>query len=127
VPTQQHTVLIVDDEPSVRSMLADVLRGEGYRVLSAAHGRDALVTLRRGARPCLILLDMLMPEMDGWQFAAELRADPNLASIPFAAIGANPRYAADAPRIGARRWLGKPIDLQALFTTVEELCGAEAS
>jgi CheY-like chemotaxis protein len=118
-----HTVLVVDDEPAIREMLEDVLSSEGCRVITAPDGVAALDRLREGSsRPCVILLDMLMPRMNGWQFARELRADNKLSEIPFALIGANPSFAADAESLGADRWLGKPLHLEQLLSTVDELC-----
>ncbi|MDQ2933796.1 MAG: response regulator [Chloroflexota bacterium] len=119
-----HTVLVVDDEPAIRQLLDDLLSAEGHAVLSATDGRNALEQLRSGARPCVILLDLMMPLLDGWQTAQELRGDPELRTIPFAVIAANPRYEAEAYRMGAAAWLGKPLDVAALLETVEHLCQA---
>lgn len=119
-----HTVLIVDDEPAIRQLLADLLSAEGHAVLSATDGRNALEQLRSGARPCVILLDLMMPLLDGWQTAEQLRGDPELRTIPFAVIAANPRYEADAYRMGAAAWLGKPVEIDTLLETVEHLCQA---
>lgn len=120
---QTHTVLVVDDEPAVREMLEDVLTSEGHTVITATDGLDALERLRGAApRPCMILLDLMMPRMDGWAFADQLHADEQFRDIPFAVIAANPRFQADAPRLGARRWLGKPLQLDDLLDTVEQLC-----
>ena len=119
-----HTVLVVDDEPAIRQLLDDLLSAEGHAVLSATDGRNALDKLRAGARPCVILLDLMMPLLDGWQTAQQLRSDPELRSIPFAVIAANPRYEADAYRMGAAAWLGKPVEIDALLETVEHLCQA---
>jgi two-component system chemotaxis response regulator CheY len=118
-----HTVLVVDDEPSVRELLEDILTSEGHTVLTATDGADALERLRGAApRPCMILLDLMMPRMNGWEFAARLHEDEGLRDIPFAVIAANPRFEPDAPRIGARKWLGKPLQLDDLLDTVEQLC-----
>ena len=119
-----HTVLVVDDEPAIRQLLEDLLSAEGHAVLSATDGRSALQQLHSGARPCVILLDLMMPLLDGWQTAQQLRGDPELRTIPFAVIAANPRYEADAYRMGAAAWLGKPLDIAALLETVEQLCQA---
>jgi two-component system, chemotaxis family, chemotaxis protein CheY len=119
-----HTVLVVDDEPAIRQLLDDVLSAEGHAVLSATDGRHALDQLHSGARPCVILLDLMMPLLDGWQLAEQLRDDPELRTIPFAVIAANPRYEADAYRIGAAAWLGKPLEVSTLLETVEHLCRA---
>ncbi|HET8571594.1 MAG TPA: response regulator [Candidatus Limnocylindria bacterium] len=120
---QAHTVLVVDDEPAVREMLEDVLSSEGHEVMTAPDGAAALDALRGGtSRPCMILLDLMMPRMNGWDFAEELRRDEQLRDIPFVIIAANPRFASDAPRLGARSWLGKPLQLDDLLNTVDELC-----
>ncbi len=119
-----HTVLVVDDEPAIRQLLDDLLSAEGHAVVSATDGRNALDQLRAGVRPCVILLDLMMPLLDGWQTAEQLRGDPELSTIPFAVIAANPRYEADAYRMGAAAWLGKPLEIDALLNTVEHLCRA---
>jgi chemosensory pili system protein ChpA (sensor histidine kinase/response regulator) len=70
----------------------------------------------------VILLDLMMPRMNGWQFAEELHADPALRELPLAVVAANPRFKPDAERLGARRWLGKPVDIDELLATVDDLC-----
>ncbi|MDQ6682439.1 MAG: response regulator [Chloroflexota bacterium] len=119
-------VLVVDDEPAIRQMLEDILGGEGHQVVTVPDGRAALQRLHDGLLPCLILLDLMMPRLNGWQLAAHLRADPRLRPIPFVLIAANPRFAAETEALGARKWLGKPINLEDLLQTVEEFCGRAA-
>ncbi|HEY8516723.1 MAG TPA: response regulator [Candidatus Binatia bacterium] len=83
-------VLLIEDEDSVREAIAAVLDTEGYRVRTARHGREALEMLRGGLRPCMIILDLMMPVMDGWQFRAEQLRDPELLKIPtvvYSAVG----------------------------------------
>lgn len=118
----QHTILVVDDESSIRDLLRDILAFEGHQVHVATNGHQALEQLRGGGRPCVVLMDLVMPGMNGWELAARIHADPALAEIPLVVIAANPRHADDAARIGAERWLGKPLDLDRLFATVDELC-----
>lgn len=120
----RHTVLVVDDEPAIRQMFEDILTGEGSDVVSATDGRAALDLLNDGAQPCVILLDLMMPRMNGWQFAAHLQADAALRDLPFAIVAANPRFRDDAERLGASRWLGKPVDIGDLLETVDDLCVA---
>ena len=119
-------VLVVDDEPAIRQMLEDILGAEGHRVVTVPDGGEALARLRGGLTPCLILLDLMMPRLNGWQLAHQLQADPLLKLIPFVLIAANPHFAADAEKLGARKWLGKPINLEDLLATVEEYCGPVA-
>ena len=77
-----NTVLIVDDDLPVRTALKELFETEGYAVALAANGRAALNHLRKGLRPSVILLDLMMPVMDGWDFRNEQLADPALKDIP---------------------------------------------
>jgi CheY-like chemotaxis protein len=81
-PLDPPSVLIVDDEPGVVSGLAELLESEGYEVATASDGVDALDQLRRGLRPSAILLDLMMPRMDGWDFRHEQMKDDELKEIP---------------------------------------------
>ena len=85
---QSARILVVDDERSVRMMLETALRAQGYRVQSAANGREALQILRKGLRPSAIILDLMMPVMDGWDFRGEQLRDPALKDIPVVVVTA---------------------------------------
>jgi CheY-like chemotaxis protein len=118
-------VLIVDDDPGVRGLLVDLLEDEGYQVASAANGEEALALLRSGtARPCVILLDLMMPVMNGWQFRGEQQSDPALASIPTLVLSAGENLARTATTLDAQAFFSKPIDLDALLQTVAAFCSA---
>jgi two-component system response regulator MprA len=82
-------VLIVEDDHDIRECMADALEVEGYSVALAANGREALEKLRAGVRPDLILLDLLMPVMSGWEFRHEQLADPLLSGIPVVVVSAS--------------------------------------
>jgi CheY-like chemotaxis protein len=88
LPSQQgsKSILLVEDCPIVQGAMRMVLEWEGYRVLSAANGQEALDLLRGGARPALILLDVAMPVLDGRAFRKEQKADPDLAGIPVVVV-----------------------------------------
>lgn len=118
---ERREILVVDDEPAVRLLLSDFLEDEGYRVVTVADGQEALERFRRGERPCFMLLDLMMPRLNGWELAHRLRADPKLQPVPFAVIASNPA-ARDGDGLGATRWLGKPIDLDLLLETLDEHC-----
>jgi CheY-like chemotaxis protein len=75
-------VLVVDDDPLIRDTMSEILVESGYQVLTAAHGGEALDLLRKGPRPGAIILDLMMPVMDGWQFLEEKSRDDALAPIP---------------------------------------------
>jgi signal transduction histidine kinase len=114
-----RTVLIIDDEQDIREIFETVLRYDGYDVLSASDGEQAMDLLRRGARPDAILLDLMMPQMDGWQFRVAQRQDPALASIPVIAVSAD--RTAKAAAIDANAYLAKPVDVNALLLTLDRL------
>lgn len=113
-------VLIVDDDPDLRLLMEETLDLEGYRVASAVNGANALETIEREAMPDLILLDMKMPVMDGAEFARRFRARHDHAS-PIVVVTAAADASKSAEAIGARGWLGKPFDLDALLETVARL------
>jgi two-component system chemotaxis response regulator CheY len=101
-------VLIVDDAPDIRLILTVALTDVGYQVASAANGQEALVLLRDAAeRPCVIVLDLMMPIMDGWTFLAEQQADEALAAIPVIILTAAPTTLEAAQARGARAVLQK--------------------
>ena len=120
-----HQVLVVDDDAGIRSLLSCVLTDEGHAVSEARNGAEALAALRgTQARPCLALIDLMMPVMNGWELAAHLRDDPDLPRIPFVLVSAYPLKSWDARELGAASSLGKPVDLERLLATVHEHCAA---
>lgn len=110
-------VLVVEDDEDVRLAVATVLTDEGYRVLTASHGREALDVLEQGAQPCLVLLDLMMPVMDGWQVLEEMQQHAAMAAIPVIVLSASRDAGPPAPNV--RRYLKKPIGLDVLLREVE--------
>jgi len=104
-------ILIVDDDAEFRAVLRQVLEDEGCAVSEAADGRAALDVLRGTALPHLILLDLMMPVMNGWDFHAEVQKDPSLAGIPVAVLSA----VGQMRPFGLMHELHKPIDLPNLL------------
>ena len=117
-----RSVLIVEDDFDVRDALSQLLEFEGYVVAGAANGQEAIDHLRSTPRPAAILLDLMMPVMDGFQFRSELMHDPTLASIPVIIISADASVAEKAARMGATAYLRKPIEVDALLHTLERFC-----
>jgi CheY-like chemotaxis protein len=113
------TLLVVEDDLDVRETLCDILIDEGYQVVQAGHGAEALARLRDGVRPHLILLDMMMPVMDGWAFRAAQRADPELAGIPVIVMTAHIGPQEATRDLEAVALLRKPIRLDALLAAIE--------
>ena len=118
----QLDVLVVEDDRDTREMIERFLELEGFGVGSAANGAAALAALERGRRPRVILLDLMMPVMNGWEFREAQRRQPDLASIPVVVVtAAGPRT--EIPFIPADGWLSKPVDFDALLDTIRPYCG----
>jgi CheY-like chemotaxis protein len=115
-------VLVVDDDFEIRDVLSQLLEEEGYRVQSAANGQEAIGRLRAGATPCVILLDLMMPVMNGWQFRSEQAADPALAQIPVVVISASRNIDEKALALDAADLLHKPLELDHLLDVVSRYC-----
>ena len=117
-------VLVVDDDSGIRETLAEVLGDEGYDVLTAVHGRDALDKLRAdGRQPCVILLDLMMPVMTGSQFYAEQQKDPKLAAVPVVVISADGNVAFKAQSFGGE-YVAKPVRIEKVLEIIHRHCGA---
>jgi len=105
------TVLVIDDDADVRDLVSVALTADGYRVDGVANGREALHHLRSHAETCIILLDLMLPVMDGVQFRAAQLRDRSLAWIPVVVMSAAADGRRQARDIGARRFVRKPLDL----------------
>jgi len=114
------TVLVVDDDPSVRGLLTKTLEKEGYRVVSAGNGVEALA-LAREHRPQAITLDVLMPQMDGWSALKEFKADATLRDIPVIMVSVLNERGMAIP-LGAADYVTKPVDRQRLAEILREHC-----
>lgn len=104
-------MLVVDDEPSVRDLYVDALTEAGHRVEVASGGEAALHRLRRGSVPCVVLSDVRMPRMDGWDFAREVARDPGLNSVPVVVLTGDRILSLTSP---ARDKPFNPVELDAL-------------
>jgi CheY-like chemotaxis protein len=109
-------ILVVEDDPTLRESLTELLEDEGYCVYSAGDGAEALRVLVKIAKPSVILLDLMMPVMNGWELISALKRDDRFADIPVAVCSAVPQQ--KPPEI---RFIEKPINLVTLIETVEEL------
>jgi CheY-like chemotaxis protein len=116
------SILIVDDDADIREALVDVLTDHGYPAHAVAHGAAALAALKGGMRPCLILLDLMMPVMDGITFRQHQLADPDLEQLPVLVISAGNDLSLHAQALGAVESLRKPIDLDKLLAAVARHC-----
>ena len=114
------SILIVEDEALIRTLLTEILEDEGYHVVSEANGLAALSYLRQHAHPRLILLDLGMPVMTGWEFRAEQQRHRTLREIPVIAMSALPDLDRIATLLGVAGCLNKPIDIELLLGTVAQ-------
>lgn len=119
----QGTILLVDDDDDTRNCVTSVLEGEGYDVLTARNGREALDVLASHDAPDLVLLDLMMPVMSGWDVLDALEKAPRLAALPIVVFTAAGEPAAHESAIG-RPVLRKPIDLDLLLDMVAKFCAA---
>jgi len=116
-------VLIVEDDEDVRDFMDVLLRGSGYDTMTAANGAIGIEMMHH-RKPCIVLLDMMMPVMDGWTFRARQIADPELEGIPVVCLTAifEPQVVAERLKL---RCLSKPVDFDRLLAEVSSACRAE--
>jgi CheY-like chemotaxis protein len=113
-------VLIVEDDVELRDMMAQLLAIEGYNTATVANGREALDYLHNGDRPHVILLDLMMPVMDGWEFRRRMQSDPEIADLPVIVLSALDH--SRAKDVDAAAFLKKPLDFDRLLTLVRQHC-----
>jgi CheY-like chemotaxis protein len=120
----QWTVILVDDEPDTLNLIHEILTYQGAQVITAASGAECLACLVQ-VQPTLILMDLAMPDMDGWQLLKQVRAQPHLAGVPVVAMTAyySDRVMDEAERVGFDDFLPKPIKANDLLTHLKQLLG----
>jgi len=118
----EKRVLVIDDEPTIRELITDALCEFGFEVEAAANGAAAFEVMRRWA-PDAIVLDLMMPRLDGTAFVDLLRLNPGFQSIPVLLVTASYSAQEAAERIGAKAFLAKPFELDRLIELVAELTG----
>jgi CheY-like chemotaxis protein len=120
--TDSPLVLVVEDDLDFREVLSELLRAEGFSVLAAANGLEAFERLRAGFLPSVIVTDLNMPKMDGWQFRKTQLADPALRDIPTVVMsGTATPGEASLSRLGAIEFLPKPIQVDTLMVLLQRL------
>jgi CheY-like chemotaxis protein len=112
-------VLVVEDEEDVREVIVFCVERHGHRAVGAPNGQEALALLRGAEPPCVIILDLVMPIMDGWHMLAALRSDPRLERIPV--VIASAHVATNMPA-GVEAVLAKPFEMAELTHSVEKFC-----
>jgi len=126
---QCKSILVVEDQSDIREAMTDTLQTEGYDVYSASSGEQALELIGEIPYPPLILLDMMMPRTNGWEFLEMRKKDPKLADLPVVLVTAVNESDALVPRSGevkAEGHLSKPIDVDSLLKVVSTYCNPSA-
>ena len=118
----EHLVLLVDDHEEARDALAMLLKNEGFAVREASDGQEALDALYDGPRPCLVVLDLMMPGMDGWEFRRRQLRSPLFARIPTVVLSGHANLSAAATGLSAHEILAKPVVLGRLLELVRDYC-----
>ena len=119
-------ILIVEDDPDILAMMVTALGDEGYRVATAQDGEEALASARRD-RPDLIVLDLMLPRMNGLQFRAEQRRDPELSSIPIICLSGASHAATVALELGTGDCLAKPVNFDRLLALITKLLASRGT
>jgi CheY-like chemotaxis protein len=122
-----HRVLVVDDDNEIRETMVEILNDEGYEAVGACDGFQALEQLRDPEdRWCLVLLDLMMPNMDGRTFRAEQLQDPSIAPIPVVIVSAMNDLASAAEELQVSAHMTKPIPLRDLIQMVRQFCAGKS-
>jgi len=114
-------ILVVEDDEDAREAMVALLQMKGYRAVPAGNGQEALDYLHQAPVPDLIILDLWMPVMDGWQFRREQKQDPRLAAVPVVVVTA----LSDRADVDANEIIIKPVDVEHLLNTVDRYCRRE--
>jgi len=123
-----HKILVVEDDSTLRNAMGDLLGEEGMSATRAENGQVGLDMLRAGARPCLVLLDLQMPLVDGFTFRRRQLEDPRIAGIPVVVMTGQPGKAREAERLGVALTMSKPVAPSRVLRVVAQYCAhAKAS
>jgi CheY-like chemotaxis protein len=123
-PPADLPLMIVDDDDDLRDALAEIMIAQGYEVAAFADARAALAALEGGRVPFLILLDLMMPGMSGWEFRAAQLSNPRLTTIPVVVVTAANTLTDGARTLSDVETLHKPFELDTLLTVVDRYAAA---
>ena len=114
-------IYVVEDQNELRESICDELSRSGFETVGASHGNRALALLRKGTPPALILLDLLMPEKDGWEVVAAVKSDPLLKNVPVVLMSAVPPRSTSLQAQGVTAVLPKPFTMDELLFVISRV------
>ncbi len=117
------TILVVDDDLDILESVQDALSTEGFHVLTAVNGAEALKVLRSGARPAIVLLDLMMPVMNGFEFLEAQAGDPQIASVPVLVVSADASLRVKTAATSATGFVQKPFKLVTILEAIKKHSG----
>jgi len=119
-----RTVLVVEDDPHVRAVFSRLLSGAGYDVATAENGQEALRRMRADPKPCLVILDLLLPVLDGWSLCEAIRAEPATAALPIIVCSGTPPQVQESGSVAlnVQEFQPKPVNSAALLAAVARYC-----
>jgi len=117
---KKGSLLLIEDDQAIQESLTWVLEHEGYTVYSACHGKEGLEYLKRSLTPAVILLDIMMPVMDGFAFRNVWQQDPVYSQIPLVVMSADKQLGTHLPQTKHEYFLNKPLDLDKLLEIVAQ-------
>ncbi len=117
-----ETILLIEDDADIRELLAELLQFRGYQVAAVANGREALDRLEADVLPCLIILDLMLPVISGWEFRRRQLSDPRWSTIPTVLLSSANNLSEQLQRLQAVAFIPKPIDFQLLYETIDRYC-----
>jgi len=115
-------VMVIEDDDDIRDDLAFLIHADGHDVVTASDGAEALAKLAEVAKPCIILLDLMMPVMDGWEFRERVREIGDLDDVPIVLVSGVAEIKDAARKLDAADYLAKPVDLDKLAEIVDAHC-----
>jgi len=113
-------ILVIEDDNSIRELLVELLQSEGYEVSSAVNGLEGLKSLEKNKKPDLILIDLMMPVMDGYSFRSEQMKHPVWSKIPVVVMSAEANAKEKMKNFNITAFLSKPVELDTILKTVEK-------
>lgn len=118
---EQKTILLVEDEAPARMALQDLIEAHGYRVVAAGGGIEALVMLRDNPPPDLIVSDLVMGLMSGWELNERQQIDYRLQDVPLILVSGVPDLQYHAEALGAAAYFSKPVEAGELLETIDRI------